>query len=57
MLKMTFESMDPKLCKEFHQEIVKPHLEYAVQAWNPRLQGEIDKIESPKKGYQNPNWF
>ena len=25
--------------------LVRQHLEYAVQAWNPHVQGEIDKIE------------
>ena len=25
--------------------LVRPHSEYAVQAWNPHLQGEIDKIK------------
>ena len=45
MLKKTFESRDPKLWKELYVSLVRPHLEYAVQAWNPHLQGEIDKIE------------
>ena len=26
-----------------------PYLEYVVQAWNPHLQGEIDKIERVKR--------
>ena len=27
------------------RSLVKSHLEYVVQAWNPHLQGYIDKIE------------
>ena len=37
MLKKTFESRDPKLWKELYVSLVRPHLEYAVQAWNPHL--------------------
>ena len=45
MLKRTFESRDPGLWKDLYVSLVRPHLEYAVQAWNPYLQGDIDKIE------------
>ena len=45
MPKRTFESRDPKLLKELYVSLVRPHLEYAIKAWNPHLQGEIDKIE------------
>ena len=43
MLKRTFESREPGLWKDLYVSLVRPHLEYAVQAWNPHLQG--DKIE------------
>ena len=29
--------------------LVRSHLEYAVQAWNRNLQGNIDKIEKVQK--------
>ena len=45
MPKKTFESKDPKLWKELYVSLVRPHLEYAVHAWNPHLKDEIDKIE------------
>ena len=45
MLKRTFESRDPGLWKDLYVSLVRPHLEYAVQVWNPHLQGDIDKIE------------
>ena len=25
---------------------IRPHLEYAIQAWSPHLQGDIDKLEA-----------
>ena len=45
MLKRTFESRDPGLWKDLYVSLVRPHLEYVVQVWNPHLQGDIDKIE------------
>ena len=27
------------------ETLVRPHLEYAVQVWNPHLQRDIDKIQ------------
>ena len=45
MLKRTFESREPGLWKDLYVSLVRPHLEYAVQAWNPYLQGDIDKFE------------
>ena len=38
------------LWKDLYVSLVRPHLEYAVQAWNPDLQGDIDKIERIQKG-------
>ena len=45
MLKRTFQSREPGLWKDLYVSLVRSHLEYAVQAWNPHLQGDIDKIE------------
>ena len=50
MLKRTFESGDPGLWKDLYVSPVRPHLEYAVQAWNPHLQGDIERIERVQKG-------
>ena len=56
MLKRTFESREPGLWKDPYVSLLRPHLEYAVQAWNPHLQGDIEKIERILI-YQNSNRF
>ena len=43
MLKRTFDSRE--LWKDLYVSLEKPQLEYALQAWNPHLQGYIEKIE------------
>jgi ribonuclease P/MRP protein subunit RPP40 len=45
MLKKTFVSRDPDLWKNLYTSLVRPHLEYAVQVWNPYLQKDVDEIE------------
>ena len=45
MPKRTFESREPRLWKDIYISLVWSDLEYAVQAWNPYLYGDIDKIE------------
>ena len=45
LLKRTFESRDPLLWKDFYVAVIRPHLEYAVQTWNPHLIGDIEKLE------------
>ena len=45
MLKKTFISRDSELWKKLYTSLVRPHLEYAVQVWNPNLERDIKKIE------------
>ena len=33
------------LWRDLYASLVKPHLDYAVQAWSPHLQVDIDKTE------------
>ena len=45
MLKRTFICKDPYLWKDLYVSMVRPHLEYTVQAWSLFLEGDIKKIE------------
>ena len=45
LLKRTFICRDPGLWRNLYMSLVRPHLEYAVQVWNPYLEGDIKKIE------------
>ena len=37
MLKRKFYSRDPRLWRNLYISLVRPHLKYIVQAWNPCL--------------------
>ena len=45
LLRRTFESRDSSLWKDLYLALIRPHLEYAVQTWNPHLIGDIEKLE------------
>ena len=45
MLYRTFKSREPGIWKVRYVTLERPHLKYAVQAWNLDFQGKIDKIE------------
>lgn len=45
MLKRTFISRDSDLWKYLYTSLVRPHLEYAAQVWNPHLKRDIAALE------------
>ena len=45
MLKRSFVSRDSELWKRLYMIYVRPHLEYAVAAWNPYLKKDIAALE------------
>ena len=45
MLKNTFINRDIKLSKQLYTSMIRLHLEYAIQFWNPYQIGDIDIIE------------
>jgi hypothetical protein len=45
MLKKTFMFRDSNLWKKMYISLVRPHLEYAVQVWNPYLAKDIELID------------
>ena len=44
-IRRSFVSRSPKLLSEIFKQYVRPHLEYAVEVWNPRAVGNAQKIE------------
>lgn len=45
IMRNTFVNRKPFIWKRLYTAYVRPHVEYAVQAWRPYLSGDIDKIE------------
>ena len=49
MLKRAFVSRDVDLWKKLYVSLVRPHLEYAVQVWNPSKRKDVELIEKVQK--------
>jgi hypothetical protein len=49
LLKRSFVNMTPKLFIPLYSALVRPHLEYAVQCWNPYLQKDINLLENVQR--------
>jgi len=49
MLKNAFVCRDSELWKKLYVSLIRPHLEYAVSVWNPRLRRDIDVLERVQK--------
>ena len=44
-IRRNFHYRDKKVFKQLYCHYVRPHLEFAVPAWNPWLEGDIQKLE------------
>ena len=49
MLEKTFVSRDLGLWRDLYVSLVRPHLEYAVQVWNPYLKRDVERLESVQR--------
>ena len=49
VMKRTFVSRDAKLWKKLYTTHVRPHMEYAVQAWCPYQRGDIAALEQVQR--------
>ena len=45
MIRRNITSKEKSLIVPLYKAIVRPHLEYCIQAWNPHLRKEIDMLE------------
>ncbi|MBY0580626.1 MAG: reverse transcriptase family protein [Rickettsiales bacterium] len=48
-IKRSFKYLDVNIVKMLYTAFIRPHLEFAVQAWSPFLKQDIDKIEKIQK--------
>ena len=49
MIKRTFSVRDKEVILQLYKSLVRPHLEYSVQAWNPHFQKDIDLLEGVQR--------
>jgi len=45
MIKRTFSIRDREVILQLYKSLVRPHLEYSIQAWRPHYQKDIDLTE------------
>jgi len=48
-VKRTFTCMDQEMFLPIYKTLVRPHMEYAIQAWCPYLQKDINKLEKVQR--------
>ena len=46
IVKRTFKTKSVKIMVPLYKSIIRPHLEYAVQAWRPHLKKDIEMLEA-----------
>jgi len=49
MIKMSFSIRDKETILQLYKSLVRPHLEYSIQAWRPHYQNYIDLIEGVQR--------
>ena len=49
MIRRNITYKDKSLIVPLYKAIVRPHLEYCIQAWNPHLRKDIDMLEKTQR--------
>jgi len=49
MIKRTFSIRDKEVILQLHKSLVRPHVEYSIQAWRPHYQKDIDLIQGVRR--------
>ena len=53
MIKRTFHNFSKDIIVKLYKSLIRPRLEYAVQAWRPHLQKDINLIEGVQRRVTN----
>ena len=49
LVRRNFSYMDIDMCRTLYCSLVRPHLEYAVQAWSPYFKKDIEELEKVQR--------
>ena len=49
IFKRVFQCRSPRLWQTLYKTYIRPHLEFAIQAWSPYLEGDIDMLEKVQR--------
>ena len=49
MIKRSFSIRDKDVILQLYKSLVRPHLEYSIQAWRPHFQKDIDLLEGVQR--------
>jgi len=55
MVRRQFKALDKESFLIIYEGSVRPHLEYAIQAWSPYLRRDIDCLEKVQR--RATNWW
>ena len=54
MIKRGFKNKSKEIMLPLYKSMVRPHLDYCIQAWKPHLRKDVDRLEkSSEKGYED----
>ena len=49
MIRRSFSVRDENIILQLYKSLVRPHLEYSIQAWRPHFQKDIDLLEGVQR--------
>ena len=49
MIRRTFSCKEKSIILKFYKSLVRPHLDYCIQAWRPHYQKDINMLEAVQK--------
>ena len=52
MIKRGFKNRSKDIMLPLYKSMIRPHLDYCIQAWKPHLRKDVDKLERFREGLQ-----